>query len=189
MRTAERDYYKVLQVDPEANPEVIQAAYETLASKLHPLNDLTGVHEIRLKELNRAYDVLSSPGRRRAYDIERSAEYRPMGPGERIGMPAGQPPTSVLREGQAEPAILPQAEHAGAHGLTARLNAGLDAQAGDHSAPVGSTVLDFGRFAGRTLRDIASEDTEYLRWLTRHSSGIRYRNEIERLLRAIGEPV
>jgi uncharacterized protein (DUF3820 family) len=55
------------------------------------------------------------------------------------------------------------------------------------NGPIGSTVLDFGRFAGRTLRDIAAEDTEYLRWLARHSSGIRFRGEIERLLRNIGE--
>ena len=37
------------------------------------------------------------------------------------------------------------------------------------------------------LRDIAGEDTEYLRWLARHSSGIRYRHEIESLLRSMGE--
>jgi uncharacterized protein (DUF3820 family) len=57
----------------------------------------------------------------------------------------------------------------------------------DGSGPVGSTVINFGRFAGRTLRDIANEDTEYLRWLMRHSSGIRFRVEIVTLLRSFGE--
>lgn len=183
MTKGPRDYYKILQVDPEADPDVIQVAYETLAGRLHPLNDLTGVHEVRLKDLNRAYDVLSHPGRRRAYDIERSADYQPLGPGERIGMPVGQPPASVAAEGHAEPQLL-SAVGVGAGGLSARISA----VAAGNQAP-GTTVLDFGRFAGRTLADIAAEDTEYLRWLCRHSSGIRYRHEIEALFRNLGEHV
>ncbi len=51
MTAIQRDYYKVLQVDPEASPEVITAAYKTLAKRFHPETDLTGVHEIRLAEL------------------------------------------------------------------------------------------------------------------------------------------
>jgi curved DNA-binding protein CbpA len=177
MKSAHRDHYKVLQVDPEAEPEIIQAAYETLAARFHPLNDLTGVHEVRLKELNRAYDVLSDPGRRRVYDIERSEAYRPMGPGELIGVPVPEP--------EAEPT---PAAAGGRRGLSARLNAGPPRNGGTTQAgPSGSSVLNFGRFAGMSLRDIAGEDTEYLRWLARHSSGIRYRSEIENLLRSLGE--
>jgi curved DNA-binding protein CbpA len=41
----ERDFYKVLQVDPDADPDVIAAAYEVLSGKLNPRTDLTGVHE------------------------------------------------------------------------------------------------------------------------------------------------
>src|SRR3712207_8591796 len=33
---ARLDHYKVLQVDPEAEPDVIQAAYRALARKYHP---------------------------------------------------------------------------------------------------------------------------------------------------------
>jgi curved DNA-binding protein CbpA len=46
-----------------------------------------------------------------------------------------------------------------------------------------SATLDFGRYQGWTLAQLAQEDSDYLRWLSRHSSGIRYRSEIERLLR------
>ena len=53
MTAIQRDYYQVLQVDPEASPEVT-AAYKTLAKRLHPETDLTGVHEIRMAELDRA---------------------------------------------------------------------------------------------------------------------------------------
>ncbi len=47
-------------------------------------------------------------------------------------------------------------------------------------------VLDFGRYAGWRLRDLLRHDPDYLRWLSRHSSGIRYREAIAALLP--GEP-
>ncbi len=47
----------------------------------------------------------------------------------------------------------------------------------------GSATLDFGRYRGWTLAQLAHQDPDYLRWLSRHSSGLRYRPEIERLLR------
>jgi curved DNA-binding protein CbpA len=178
MKTAERDYYKVLQVDPDAEQDIIEAAYQTLASRFHPDRDLTGVHEVRLRELDRAYSVLSNPGRRRAYDIERSDGYRPVGPGEMIGAPVPAP----------EPAPVAGMEN-GSRGLNARIANGAPSNGHDALGPIGSSVVDFGRFAGMSLRDIAGEDTEYLRWLTRHSSGIRFRGEIEKLLRSMGEPV
>ncbi len=43
-------------------------------------------------------------------------------------------------------------------------------------------VLDFGRYAGWSLGDLARHDPNYLRWLSRHSSGIRYRQRIDQLL-------
>ncbi len=52
----------------------------------------------------------------------------------------------------------------------------------------GSGELDFGRYAGWTISQIASHDLDYLRWLGRHSSGIRFRAEIERLLRERAAP-
>jgi curved DNA-binding protein CbpA len=48
-------------------------------------------------------------------------------------------------------------------------------------------VLDFGRYNGWTIAQLARQDPDYLRWLSRHSSGIRYRQEIETALReAVG---
>jgi curved DNA-binding protein CbpA len=62
------DFYRVLQVDPSADPDVIQAAYRVLARKLHP--DLVG-DEGGMKALNAAWEVLHDSKRRERYDRER----------------------------------------------------------------------------------------------------------------------
>lgn len=49
--------------------------------------------------------------------------------------------------------------------------------------PRGADVLDFGRYAGMTIRQIARLDPDYLRWLSRHSSGARFREQIKVALR------
>jgi DnaJ-class molecular chaperone len=42
--------------------------------------------------------------------------------------------------------------------------------------------LDFGRYAGWTVREIAKRDIEYLQWLSRHASGARFRAAIAAVL-------
>jgi len=149
-----RDFYKVLQVDPGADADVIAAAFGVLSGKLNPRTDQTGVHEVRLAELNRAYLTLRDRAARRAYDDERSTELVAMGPG------GNAPDYQRLATGP----------------LTERVQAGLN---GEH---VASLTIGFGRYAGWALGAIARQDPEYLRWLSRHSSGIRYRSAILRLL-------
>ncbi len=48
------------------------------------------------------------------------------------------------------------------------------------------SVLTFGRYAGWSLRDLARHDPDYILWLSRHSSGIRFRTEIYGILRTMG---
>jgi curved DNA-binding protein CbpA len=48
------------------------------------------------------------------------------------------------------------------------------------------SVLQFGRYAGWSLRDLVRHDPDYVRWLSRHSSGIRYRTEIYGILGTMG---
>src|SRR5918999_2371131 len=52
--------------------------------------------------------------------------------------------------------------------------------------PSPGSVVTFGRYAGWSLRDLARRDPDYLLWLSRHSSGIRYRTEIYGILRTMG---
>ena len=44
-----------------------------------------------------------------------------------------------------------------------------------------ATTIDFGHHAGRTIAELAESDPDYLRWLARHPSGVRYRAEIQRV--------
>lgn len=66
---AEADLYRVLQVDPSADPEVIEAAYKRLAHKYHPDHN-TGdpLAEEHMKRINEAFRVLGKPGPRAEYD-------------------------------------------------------------------------------------------------------------------------
>jgi hypothetical protein len=61
------DPYKILQVDPSAHPEVVRAAYRTLLRSLGKHPDLGG-SDSEARTIIEAYEVLSNPERRRAYD-------------------------------------------------------------------------------------------------------------------------
>jgi hypothetical protein len=75
-----RDYYAVLQVRPDADAEVIAAAYRSLARKYHPDHSHDEATAQRMRELNEAYETLSDPGRRRHYDATLPARRAPMAP-------------------------------------------------------------------------------------------------------------
>jgi hypothetical protein len=67
----EPDYYEILEVSPEADPGVIGAAYRRLAHKYHPdVNPDSSAHD-RMRELNRALEILSDPNKREEYDRRR----------------------------------------------------------------------------------------------------------------------
>jgi len=68
----EPDYYKILQVHPTAEPEVIEAAYRRLARKYHPDVNQDPAATERMRDLNEAYDLLSDPNERSEYDLRRS---------------------------------------------------------------------------------------------------------------------
>ncbi|MDB5079102.1 MAG: hypothetical protein JWP00_1026 [Chloroflexi bacterium] len=70
-RKPEVDYYKILQVDTEAESEVIDAAYRALSKKYHPDINRASDAEDRMAQINSAYNVLSDASKRRDYNYLR----------------------------------------------------------------------------------------------------------------------
>jgi curved DNA-binding protein CbpA len=64
-----QSHYEFLQISPNAEPDTIHRVYRFLAIRFHPDNAETGNPE-KFYLLKQAYDVLSDPERRAAYDAE-----------------------------------------------------------------------------------------------------------------------
>jgi len=63
------DYYEILGVGRDANKAEVKTAFRRLARELHPdVNDHDPEAEEKFKAAAEAYEVLSDPERRRAYD-------------------------------------------------------------------------------------------------------------------------
>lgn len=61
-----QDHYAVLGIEPAAASDAVQAAYSKLAAKHNPRGDTPD--EEKFKAVNQAYEVLSDPGARQAFD-------------------------------------------------------------------------------------------------------------------------
>lgn len=68
-KMTKKTFYDVLQVSPNADQEIIKAAYRSLVQRFHPdKNPDNPDAEQYLKIINRAYEVLSDPVKREGYD-------------------------------------------------------------------------------------------------------------------------
>jgi curved DNA-binding protein CbpA len=63
------DFYEVLQVSSNAEPDTIHRVYRLLAQRFHPDNRESG-SEPRFQEIQEAYAVLSDPAKRAQYDVQ-----------------------------------------------------------------------------------------------------------------------
>ena len=151
--TTSVDPYQTLQVLPTAEQEVLHAAFRALAMKYHPDRDSSARAGRRMIELNQAYAMVREPDLRAQYDRSRKVARTPFDA-------AAVPP---MNGGRATPPP------------TVQRNGRVDPNAN-------ATKLDSGRYAGWTLKDLAGHDPDYLKWLSRHSSGLRYRREISLIL-------
>ena len=203
------DPYKILQVDPEAEDEVIQAAYRRLARKYHPDLATSPDAENRMAAINAAWEMIGEPAKRQAYDRKRSPlETTPAQPGSGGAATSGSRgpgggPTSAGRpaspSGGSGPssASTPPPETVSRDWTSGRSTQGSGYEESMHSAdgfgaagpPPGrpsGTVLNFGRYAGWSLGEVARADMEYVEWLDRAPIGRNYRQEIDEILRKSG---
>jgi DnaJ domain len=67
------DFYELLQISPNADPDMIHRVFRLLAQRYHPDNTVTG-DENTFRAIADAYKVLSDPEKRAAYDIQLQAQ-------------------------------------------------------------------------------------------------------------------
>ncbi len=84
---SKRDYYEVLGVPRDADDNTIKSAYRKLARQYHPDVNKAENSAENFKEVNEAYEVLSSPEKRQVYD--RYGHQAAQGFGQGAGAPGG----------------------------------------------------------------------------------------------------
>jgi curved DNA-binding protein CbpA len=176
------DPYQILQVDRTAEPDVIRAAYRTLARRHHP--DMGG-DLARMAELNEAWGILGDTLRRARYDRAADRERAvaaaraassatgcvhgtPVMRPDPVGMPRPARPAPSSR-----PATTPAAQPTWSHAPSPD-RAGATRGEG--------TVLDFGRYIGWSIGELGRHDPDYLMWLERTPAGRPLRGEIQQAL-------
>ena len=155
-----------------------------------------------MASINAAWELLRDPVRRAA--VDRDAADRPAAP-RRAPPPRGDAARAAAgrvragsshRAGRADDRPAPRrprpcrptgraADRARAAATTRRgcgAPDGLGAAGPPPGDPSGS-VLNFGRYAGWSLGEIARRDIDYIEWLDRMPIGRPYRDEIDGLLR------
>jgi curved DNA-binding protein CbpA len=211
------DPYKILQVDSEAEDEVIQAAYRRLAQKYHP--DVAGSPDAaaRMAAINAAWEVLRDPTRRAAHDLARRLAARNAQRAATEGGRSSAASSSGARAGHE------RASDAGGRGSATYGTAGSRADvpprrpdtvssdwtsgrssvgggydpssmgapdglgaAGPPPGDPSGSVLNFGRYAGWSLGEVARRDLDYIEWLDRMPIGRTYREELDAILRRTG---
>ena len=204
------DLYRILQVDPEADTEIIGAAYRKLAQRYHP--DVTDdpAAAARMAAINAAWEVLRDPAKRALYDRERrftagggtghgasAANGMPADPGARRGAGERAPGASDRSAdsttwGGRVPGGSPDASASTGDGERWRAGgaAGTGGTQGDWAGPPpgvpSGSVITFGRYSGWSLGQIARHDLSFLEWLERAPVGRQYQAEIATLLRRYG---
>jgi curved DNA-binding protein CbpA len=206
------DPYKVLQVDPEAEDEVIQAAYRRLAQKYHPDRSVGQAAIDRMVAINAAWEIIGDPERRASHDLARrapravpeavapaegnvsrdQAHPSPVGEKDRAQGAGGPGPAAPRGAATSQPATVSRdwtpgrsTTGSGYDARTMRAPEGFGAAGPPPGHPSGS-VLTFGRYAGWSIGEVGRVNLEYLEWLDRMPIGRPHRDEIDGILRRSG---
>jgi curved DNA-binding protein CbpA len=153
-----RNYYQILMVDQAADTDIISVVHRRLAQRYHPDVDPGPEARRRMLEINDAWDTLRDPERRKRYDAS----------------------LALRRDRRASDRYVRRAMD-----VDADLAAGRSPWGTAGPPPPGprdGPVLDFGRYKGWTLDQVARQDRDFLDWLARHPTGRQYRAHLSRLL-------
>ena len=167
-------------------------------------------------EINTAMELLGEPLRREAFDRERAERQRSATEtvadaaqsGGRGGPETGRGSGGAAAGGRSAgsagaasggPAVAPirpqtvsrdwttgRSTHGGGYDPSRMRTADGDGAAGPPPGDPSGMVLNFGRYSGWSLGEIARKDLEYLEWLDRMAIGRAYRDEVDGLLRKAG---
>lgn len=99
MSASKRDYYEVLGVEKNISADELKKAYRKLALKYHPdKNPGDKAAEDKFKELGEAYEALSDPQKRAAYDQYGHAAFDPRARASGAGRGGFHDPNDIFRQ-------------------------------------------------------------------------------------------
>ncbi|HEX8624663.1 MAG TPA: DnaJ domain-containing protein [Allosphingosinicella sp.] len=140
-----RSLYDVLNVAPEAEPVVVEAAYKALIKKYHPDQAVEAPVSKDATAINEAFAVLKDPAKRAEYDRRLWAKQQAIRLAEAQVASAGRPPRFVAVSGWLIAGLLAAALAAIAMGKSVvppRLDAIAEAaQVHDSEAPARAAAL------------------------------------------------
>jgi curved DNA-binding protein CbpA len=167
------DPYRILMVSPTADADTIRAAYRTLARTTHP--DVGGSTRA-MARLNEAWRTLRDPAARARYDDWRK---------EVAAARAREAARAHEREACQRHDLHPDPVEPGttAGSTAAAVPSPPPSRTGD------GTLLNYGRYAGWSLAQVAVADPDYLEWLVRTPCGRRFGAEVATLLAGRHHPV
>jgi curved DNA-binding protein CbpA len=158
-----KNYYQVLMVDSAADADILAVVHRRLAQRFHPDLDPGDDARQKMLEINQAYDVLRNPERRAKYDQELAVRRDRRNSDRYMKRPTDPAPVG------------------------AATIASPDRPYGEAGPPprgvARGSVLDFGRYKGWSLGQIAAHDPDFLEWLERSPGGRQHRAEIAALLK------
>ena len=159
-----KNYYQILMVDQSADADIMAVVHRRLAQRYHPDMDPGEDAKQRMLEINQAYDVLRNPERRARYDQELASRRDRRAADRYVKRPTDPGPMSTGASAMSAPT---------AYGEAGPPPRGL----------ARGSVLEFGRYKGWSLGQIAAHDPDFLEWLERSPGGRQYRTEIATLLK------
>jgi curved DNA-binding protein CbpA len=162
--------YQLLMVDPSVDDDVLTVVYRRLVQRTNLAYEDDARRRERLSVIEQAYAVLHDAGRRRRYDL------RVAGIPERDAQPLTGETVAVLPVEPPRQAIPIEAPRRVIPVKPASTSVPIAALGG------GARVLDFGRYAGWSLRQVALRDPDYLEWLRRTPGGRHFQADISLVL-------